>query len=769
MSNALAVAVPSVEIQSQPDSNIIPLSSFIADFGDDLLRAVSKQNPPIYDGVHCTERSVLLNQLRRKPFPAQQDVVQAVTRLLIDENQKTAIINGEMGVGKTLLGIATAAVLHAEGFPRTLILSPPHLVYKWRREILETIEGAKVWILNGPDTLMKLLQLRARCKAKDKDSDQPEFFILGRVRLRMGFHWQPAFTVRKKHTCERFNDVNDQPQRYISTLTLASCSHCGAIVKDSNGDEISARSFPSDKMYYCAKCHLPLWTLIRPHDQSNQRETIKQTLCQLPTIGDKRAEKLLTQFGDDFIADMLGDNIHQFINLMDDNGDLIFSDRQAQRMEKSLAKMELAFGQGGYQASEFIKRYLPKDFFSLLLIDEGHEFKGVSSAQGQAMGVIASQVKKIVLLTGTLMGGYGDDLFYLLWRTMPNKMIEDGYCYRRNSLNSASLTFMEDHGVLKTIRKVRDVDNHRTARGKKSDVRTSKAPGFGPKGIARYVLPFTAFLKLTDINADILPPYQEHFINVAMDPIQHERYVELESKLTIALRQALFHGDNALLGVVLNCLLAWPDCCFRPENVVHPYTKETLAFVPTIFSDEEISPKEQEMIDRCLQAKQNGQRMLVYTIYTGTRDTAARLKYFLECAGLKTAVLRSTVATDKREDWIADQIDNGIDVLVCNPELVKTGLDLLGFPNILFMQSGYNVYTLMQASRRSWRIGQTQPVNVFFLGYQHTAQIACLSLMAKKIAVSQSTCGTMPETGLDVLNQSGDSIEVALAKQLVGQ
>ena len=83
------------------------------------------------------------------------------------------------------------------------------------------------------------------------------------------------------------------------------------------------------------------------------------------------------------------------------------------------------------------------------------------------------------------------------------------------------------------------------------------------------------------------------------------------------------------------------------------------------------------------------------------------------------------------------------------------------------MQSGYNVYTLQQASRRSWRIGQKQPVDVYFLGYAGTAQIACLTLMARKIAVSQSTSGDMPDTGLDVLNQDGDRIEVALAKQLV--
>ncbi len=58
-------------------------------------------------------------------------------------------------------------------------------------------------------------------------------------------------------------------------------------------------------------------------------------------------------------------------------------------------------------------------------------------------------------------------------------------------------------------------------------------------------------------------------------------------------------------------------------------------------------------------------------------------------------------------------------------------------------------------------------MDVYFLGYRGSAQMACLELMAKKIAVSQSTSGDMPESGLDVLNQDGDSIEVALARQLV--
>jgi hypothetical protein len=88
-------------------------------------------------------------------------------------------------------------------------------------------------------------------------------------------------------------------------------------------------------------------------------------------------------------------------------------------------------------------------------------------------------------------------------------------------------------------------------------------------------------------------------------------------------------------------------------------------------------------------------------------------------------------------------------------------------PTIVFVQSGFNVYTMMQAARRSWRIGQRHDVEVHFLGYNGSAQMDCLKLMAKKVAVTQSTAGDMPESGLDILNDAGESVEVALARQLL--
>lgn len=742
---------------------IIGLSDFIAQFGSGLLAAVQKQNPPLYQGERPAEWDATLDSLLRKPFDAQRDRVHAAATLLLKGGECGAVLNGEMGTGKTLMGIALATVLHAQGFKRTLVISPPHLVYKWRREIVQTVPKAKVWILNGPDTLRKLLQIRSMRQAPE----HPEFFILGRVRMRMGFDWRPVYNTRI------WGAASTESGR-SQILRVASCANCGEPVDGEDNTPlqagIEADLYLNKRRMNCHHCESPLWTLTRgKSSEKSHHERVLDALRQIPGIGEVTAARLLRNFGEAMLAQMLEDNFHNFINLMDEEGELLFSDRQAKRMERFLGNNEISFGQGGYQPTEFIKRYLPKGFFGCLLVDEGHEYKNEGSAQGQAMGVLAACCSKTVLLTGTLMGGYADDLFHLLYRLNPRMMIEDGFNYNeRGSIGPASNAFMAAHGVLIETRKEMDEGSHRTAKGNKDKTSISKGAGFGPKGIMRYVVPYTAFLKLNEIDGNVLPPYLEEFIPVDMDDLQAQTYTSrLAFPLKRILNDSLRAGDHSLLGVVLNVLLAWPDCAFRDENVYHPHRRIMLASAPALYSDADLMPKERKLLELCRQERSIGRRVLVYTTYTGGRDTTARLKVILEQSGFKVAVLRSTVEAAKREDWLADQVERGVEIIITNPELVKTGLDMLEFPTIAFMQTGYNVYTLMQAARRSWRIGQKLAVKVMFLGYRGTAQEQCLTLMSKKIAVSQSTSGDMPDTGLDVLNQDGDSIEVALAKQLV--
>ncbi|MHA2728838.1 helicase-related protein [Vibrio campbellii] len=749
------------ETTSTPEhDNVLSLHDFIDQFGEGLLDNIEAAHPARYQAPSAS-RTAVMQSLKRVPFAAQAEAVQAISALLLDDGAPAGILNGEMGTGKSIMGVAASAIAYDEGkAKRFLLLSPPHLVYKWRREILDTVPNAKVWVLNGPDTLQSLLKLR-----KATAHDGPEYVVLGRVRMRMGYHWQPAYQTK---TLKR-ELGHDGLSAQTANLTLVRCPDCGNLVKDDEGELISPSHFPTDQQLSCAACGSALWTLRRQRQSDTLSKTVSRALQTLPTIGKVTAGKLLDGFGERMLAKALTDNIYELVNLLDDDGEFVFSERQSERIERKLAKTQFAFGQGDYQASEFIKRYFPRGFFDWLIIDEAHEYKNAGAAQGQAMQVLASCVKQCLLLTGTLMGGYAEDLFYLLWRTMPSVMMQDGYRYHRGKLGSAALMFSQEHGIIKEVMKVTDEANHKTAKGKNVKVSQTRAPGFGPLGVAKYVLPYTVFVKLKDMGDGILPPYQEHFEEVPMDEEMQMHYDAMEQDLTARLRQALAAGDQTLLGVVMSALLAWPDCAFREEVVTHPRSKETLAYIPALFDALTPTPKEQRLIELVLANKRKGRRTLVYTVYTGKRDTASRLKSLLSDQGLKCAVLRASVKTEDREDWILEQVDRGIDVLITNPELVKTGLDLLEFPSIVFTNTGYNVYTLMQAARRSWRIGQREDVDVTFLGYQGSAQMACLALMAKKIAVTQSTSGDMPDNGLDILNSDGDSVEVALAKSLLQQ
>ena len=73
---------------------------------------------------------------------------------------------------------------------------------------------------------------------------------------------------------------------------------------------------------------------------------------------------------------------------------------------------------------------------------------------------------------------------------------------------------------------------------------------------------------------------------------------------------------------------------------------------------------------------------------------------------------------------------------------------------------------LRQASRRSWRIGQKQPVRVGFLTYANTAQESCLRLMGKKLLVSLALEGKLQGDGLQFMDDDDDLL-TAMARELV--
>ena len=125
------------------------------------------------------------------------------------------------------------------------------------------------------------------------------------------------------------------------------------------------------------------------------------------------------------------------------------------------------------------------------------------------------------------------------------------------------------------------------------------------------------------------------------------------------------------------------------------------------------------------------------------------------------------VPPGRREAWVAQRVEAGADVLVRHPRLVQTGLDLVDFPTIVWFETDYSVYTMRQASRRSWRISQTQPVQVVFMAYRNTLPADALKRVAKKLQSSLAVEGELPEDSLAAYGDDGDDLLLALARRIV--
>ncbi len=397
------------------------------------------------------------------------------------------------------------------------------------------------------------------------------------------------------------------------------------------------------------------------------------------------------------------------------------------------------------------------------ICDEIHQLAG-DTAQGNALGTLSSCTDRIVGLTGTLLGGYADDLFNTLFRLEAARMKEHGYEWGTTGRSS----FTQDYGVLETITKVEPAENRCSKSKTTSTVR--RKPGASPLLFGEFLMQLCAFVFLEDISGE-LPPYEETYVSVPMDPLMMSSYRELEDAIRKALKE--HRGNRSVLSTMLNTLLLYPDHPYGLGTLYgtefDPELKRNVRFIIAETRDlpeEQLYSKERRLIEEIRRELAEGRRCQVFVVYTQKHDVTARLERILSNEGIRAAVLRASVDTSKREAWYARQIKEGVQVVISHPKLVETGLDLLDFPTIIFYESGYSLHTLRQASRRSWRIGQRRPVRVKFLCYEGTMQTACLRLMGKKLLVALTVEGKFAGEGLQTIDEDDDMLS-AMARELV--
>ena len=87
-------------------------------------------------------------------------------------------------MGTAFIGAAAA---HMAGFQRVLVLCPPHLTKKWKREVEQTVPFARAAIVTSITDLEKL---------RLSVGSGPLFVVMSRERAKLSYRWKAAVVER---------------------------------------------------------------------------------------------------------------------------------------------------------------------------------------------------------------------------------------------------------------------------------------------------------------------------------------------------------------------------------------------------------------------------------------------------------------------------------------------------------------------------------------------------------------------------------------------
>ncbi len=412
-----------------------------------------------------------------------------------------------------------------------------------------------------------------------------------------------------------------------------------------------------------------------------------------------------------------------------------------------------------------------KGFFKLLVADEVHQYKAKGSDQGRAFQHLINATGRVLTLTGTFFGGKSTSIFWLLYRLSGDVRREFDFhderrwasLFGRLEVRYSKKGGADEDGAFTGTRRYRN--------------RAKEIPGISPQ-IVRYVLPTAIFAKVADLGYD-MPPYAEDVVRIPMTPTQEADYRTVYDDLLAEYKNHRFDGEGpSWLAIWLQTSLSRPNSAFREEVVTRLKAKvgkqeirEEVMRLPALVDPDDpadLLPKEEWLVDECRKDVIEGRKVLVYVRQTASRNIQPRLEQVLTSAGLRARVLPASLSPSRREAWIEKHVDD-IDVLIVNPRKVETGLDLVAFSTAVFYEPDYSLYTLWQAMRRVWRLGQTQPVNVIYLVYQDTLEEAALALMGEKLKAAMLLYGDNANSAISENVGDGDFLGELAKRVLAGE
>lgn len=744
--------MPKTAIPKAPE--FANLDSYLGAFSADMAARVTTGFRPLFDPESDTLSPAVLqlSDEAMQPYPAQAVGIEAVLRLL--DRQRCAHVVGEQGTGKTPMGLWIVRAQEVKtGQPqRVVITAPNQLVKKWQRHAQMILPGCQATIVRTYKDLLPLARSvtwseKAITHADGGTSVQrskrilppsrTEVWILPRDRGKLGYAW--ANGVLGKTTLITTTDTDgsvrlprsEDGRKLKTPVVLLSCPKCGGSIVDEEGEEVGLDYFTKSdggpKSRRC--CGRKGWDPLNPERKCNEqlwqafnggRSPFAHDSLAAPGISPRRVAPCVF-----------------------------------------LRKLGVRF-----------------DFY---IADEVHELRGEGSLQGQMFADLCGLSRRRVLLTGTLVGGYATNLLHILWRTMPERMRADGQQHSSEGFDK----YTQLYGVLQTITRyvcknsAQSINDLMLGRGKSNGRRQKVLPGISPVLFVHFLLDSAVFIRLAEMH-DQLPPFSERVHVVRMTREQDEALAEMQD--AFAEHRERVKPCRAW-SAAQAAFMRWPDKSWVTSYPIWDVDPDEgtriLAFTVPSLPKREYA-KERRIRRLVRRNMLRGRKTWVFTELTGRDSEPAwdwmdYLAGYLGQHGIRAAVLRSgnTGGPDPedREEWIAKMTPD-VDVIISNPTLVQTGLDLYDFPSIVYAHPGQNTYTLRQASRRAWRLGQSLDCEVDYLVYTasvgKSVQKAAMTLMSKKMAASLAIEGDFTSEGLAALSDS-DDMATQLAKFIDGR
>jgi hypothetical protein len=564
----------------------------------------------------------------------------------------------------------------------------------------------------------------------------PKIGLIKRDLTKLGCAWEPSVVWRSEAVALwRFGASVSEgylPHQRIRRERVPKCPHCGnTVMQEKKGVSAPAsQSWLEGGKRTCAMCSSPLWCESR--DKGSQ-----------PTPGEKYPPK-----------------------------------------------------NPRYRLDEYLKRMFP-DRVYLLIWDECHEAQHGDTGNGEAFSRMAGLAKKVLAMTGTPFNGRASSIFNLEYalnprvrqrynwgggkrferKTRGSRAFQEVVSETSNKRGRAESRWVADMGVREQV--VEERPSYDRDTGAYTGTSTyerpyQEAPGISPLLVAE-VLDHAIFFSLGDLGK-ALPQYEEIALPVELDADVYTEYDRTRQRLKDYLVQRRWEGDATFRGAYLQWSMGWVNAPFRPyeviHNIRHPITgaKEpyTVASLPS-YGEDRIYAKEQALIDLVRAELAEGRPCVIYFRQTATRDVQPRFERLLRehVPGAQPFVLRNTVEAERREKVIEGAVAKGCNILICNPELTKTGLDLIFAPTIIFYELVFNLSTLMQAAARSYRLNQTHAhCKVFYMYAEGTMEQTAVQLMSRKQRAAKLLTGDIGLTGLDALTEGEGGFEEALLEAI---